>query len=244
MSSINLSNEAKRYNALKGDTPNTIVFGFPRSGSTLLMRLMDMACSTPTKGDYPLKFYQGYMMMRKSLMGDGFFGPMIELESNNIFPDTYRGRNPESFAKHLYDYYLHHLFIGGTGGSFTKCTILGFGNDDLVPFVEMIRESFSGEHHRHGLKVVFLTRNKEDAALSLWNKTGHIYDSTEEQYIANTIGLLEFQHEQMKEASEFGDVWIDYKDIITEPIKTLLKLQPSYYPDEIKVNQILERRIS
>jgi len=72
----------------------TLILAQPRSGSTLLLRLLNMACLTTCAGDRPIGFYEGIVQTWKALQHPGIYGHPIVLEDKGVFPDEWRGESP------------------------------------------------------------------------------------------------------------------------------------------------------
>ena len=62
----------------------TFLFAQPRSGSTLLMRLMKLACHTNVVGDQDLNVYKAINALCINSF-DGVYGDLQSMENNNIF---------------------------------------------------------------------------------------------------------------------------------------------------------------
>lgn len=214
-----------------------ICFAFPRSGSTLLMRLLKEACNVSVMGDFDLTFYKSIMDIRNFYRDDGIYGSCLEVD--NTFPDKYRGKEINQCLR-MVDYHLRNIFLPSAGSCFSKTTILGFGNNLLSDYVDMIRDMYSYDFNPAPLKIVWLTRDKNDCAESLWKKYSTLISaSCEDEFKKININLLEEQHKQFKECFELGDVAISYDDLINNTEETLVKLTPSYYPRKDIITKVI-----
>lgn len=190
----------------------------PRSGSTFLMRLMNLRCAIGVRGDMPASFFEGLNQIWKACADhEGQYGSLPTYEKQSKLADEYRGPalNHEAF-KSWSSYFLRNLMLGGSAG-FMKTTQLGFGNDLVEPTVNMFREVC--DQGGHELQLIFLTRDHDAIIKSLdkkWKEEDIEID------LDVTRGLLEHQQEQFKEASQLGDIVIDYDKFVADP-KALLK---------------------
>lgn len=227
----------------------TVVLCQPRSGSSLLLRLMNSACLTFMVGDRPVEFYEGQIKIWKALQHPGIYGHPIELERQGIFPDEYRGTS-KLREQYLFRYYAALNFGDGAHhcGS-CKTTSVGFNNDLVADYVEMLRTCYANSlyQQRSGLEdfdltIGFMTRDHDEIIRSFQTREGPGQQTAIEQpeLLRN---LLESQLQQFRDAYDLGDVVFTYKDLIENPIHTLKKLNPIYEPNEPAVKEILSKVI-
>jgi hypothetical protein len=212
----------------------TFLFAQPRSGSTLLMRLMKLACLTNVTGDRPIEFYRSVFQLFYS-SGVGKKEDFNVMENNNIFMDTYIGN-----TKKMCSYHINQALNGGIHYGFQKTTIIGFNNQLTEQFVCMLREMY--EDSSTPLTIGFLTRDHDDIVKSFQTRDG----PGKETAMSNpdvVKGLLENQYQQFRSSYEIGDVLIKYEDLIQDPIKWLLKLQCQHHPSPSKVEEVMNRVI-
>lgn len=221
----------------------TALISQPRSGSTLVLRLMNLACLTHMVGDKPDTFYRALLDMYMCL-GTGIYGNPVELEKNNVFPDEYRNSSIKR-EKYLFEMYCGLMLGDGAHCSgYFKTTILGWNNQMVEPFVEMLRDVYhadrSPNHRSYDLRIVFLTRNHDDIIKSFQTREGPGKQTAIEKPEV-VRGLLEDQLKQFKQAKDLDDYLITYDDLINDPIKQLKKLNPIYTPDERMVKQVMSK---
>lgn len=213
----------------------TFLIGMPRSGTTLWARCMENACHSRTVGDKALEYYQGFLMAWRDIkFNDGYYCDYREAERKGIFADMTRGYHSREAELANFRYLLANaLFANTFQAGFAKCTILGFTNNLLVPFVKMLREVFADDD----LTICYMTRNIQDAASSLVN---HPDSKLTADDMMNAVGSYEYQLEQMREATELGDVWIKYEDFVKDPMPFLRRSRPLYPANTQLVKQVMD----
>jgi len=200
-----------------------MILGNPRSGSTLLMRLLNRVCLTPCVGDRPPEFYGGITNVWNHKRGTK---PSYREDMwSNKWGDEYTS----CYTKEAHDRQMRRaireaLFDSCWGGQHMKCMSLGFYNDGLVPFVGAMRDAF-GE----SLKIVWLQRPPDEVAESYITSVGSWwYKKPEERH--EIILHIEEQNDRIKEAAEFEDSFFTYQDVCKTPIKVLSHCEPRYDP--------------
>lgn len=217
----------------------TLVLCNPRSGSTLLLRLMNMACMSLMIGDHHPSYYESILTIANEMSKDGIYGHPINLEKQKFFPDTYRGSSIRR-DRYLLERMIPQLLGREHYSSYHKTTILGFGNQLVVPFVQMMRDLY--EDSEYDFRVCFLTRNHDEIIRSFATSESPAQDTAKESP-ERIKALLEEQGRQFKETYELGDQLIDYQDLISDPMKTLLKFNPIYSPNAGAVERIMKEKI-
>jgi hypothetical protein len=194
----------------------TFLIGMPRSGTTLWARLMENACMSRTVGDKHIEYYTGILQLFNNISRNkGQYIEYQEAERTGIFADEARGYDSREREMRNFSYVLSQLLFANTFRSgFAKSTMLGFENSHLVEFVSMLREVFS----EHDLTICFMTREVVDAASSLVN---HHRSVLKPEHFELACESYVHQLNQMKEATELGDVWIKYEDFVKDPIPFL-----------------------
>lgn len=212
----------------------TFLIGMPRSGTTLWARLMENACYSRCVGDKHDDFYHGILRIYNEIKTNkGFYMDYVEAEKKDIFPDEIRAyHSRESELKNFRYVAANLLFANTFGGSAAKSTILGFTNNLLVPFVEMLRDLFKEDD----LTICFMIRNIDDAVASFIQKNPNLSDCEE-------ITRREYEHQlsEMKKATDLGDVWIKYEDFIKDPIPFLRRSNPTYMPNPELVKGVMNK---
>jgi len=207
----------------------------PRSGSTLLMRLMSIAGMSRVSGEYHTSYYEGLIKAHESHMKDKTFGRMEDLDKAGIFSDMNGGESMEQHHR-MTCYYLKNLLCPG---AFTKVTTIGFGNDLTEGFIAMIRDMQESDCK---IDICFLTRDHGEILRSLQTTDG----PGKEAAIKNphmVLDMLEKQQASFKEFSELGDRWIKYDDLVSEPRKTLCRIGSYHYPRQEWVDKVMSRKI-
>lgn len=219
----------------------TFVFAQPRSGSTLLMRLMNMACASPMSGDRPFEFYRGLLDVA-SAMKIGQVGHLFLAEERGEFWDQYQCANQDRL-NYLIRNVVHIAFgCANYMSNSAKTTVLGFGNDLVSSFANMLRESFGDRESEYDFKIVFLTRNIDDIITSLQTREGP-GQQTAQQQPEIVRDLLEKQLAQFREAHELGDAWLTYDKLVNETEASLKKCNPIYPPNLPAMKSILSKII-
>jgi hypothetical protein len=216
----------------------TFVIGMPRSGTTLWMRLMEMACMSRCVGDKHESYFKGLLdMYHIAKKGGQYFDSLADAENKGLFPDEYRGFDSKQRELWNFHYAAANLLFANTFRSgYAKSTQIGFTNFFLVEFVEMLRDLFE----KDDLTIVFMTRNRDAAARSLIEKNP---GTLTEADLMNTIEAYDQQHAQMKQATRLGDVWIDFDKFVADPIPFLRRSNPLYLPNEAAVKRIMDKVI-
>lgn len=212
-----------------------VVLSQPRAGSTLLMRLVSNCSLKGVRGDMPIDYLEGVMKAwRAATQTKGQYGHMLlKFEESGIFPDEYRGgHSSHEWWCEWMNYHARVMLLGGSAG-FMKTTQIGFGNAHVQDFVDMLRTILDNEHH--SLKLVFLTRDRDEIIQSLqskWKEKG-LNELTDFATEVQVRSWLQHQREQFDEAAKLGDIKMDYHKFIADP-KALLKrlgLDPERHSD-------------
>lgn len=215
----------------------TFVLSQPRCGSTLLMRLMNLSCMSHMTGDRPQKHYRAIIDLYQSVNdGGGQFGHPVVMEDN--FCDEYRGTSLDR-DRHSLQFMVQMMLFQGIGAGYAKSATIGFGNQDVLPFVEMLRDTL-GNDPSIDLTIVYLTRDHDEIIKSVKRKIqekGLTYDESRWR------SLLQEQYEQFKEARELGEPLIRYENIVNEHYKTIMKCNPLYEPNLRAAQKILANKI-
>lgn len=223
---------------------HTIVFAQPRSGSTLLMRLMGLIGKCDVVGDRDPEFFQKLRELWDRENTVEHYGNLAELEADGVFADTYIAPSKKQARDALRFNLISMLMNPGNGCSpckFMKTTLVGFGDDSLTGTVQWIRELY--EHDAAvDLQVVWLTRDHDEIVKSFQTKEGPGQDvSLEKPELLKK--MLWLQRCLQKEAYELGDITINYSDLIADPKSVMLKLKPAHYPIDWKIQRIMDRKL-
>lgn len=222
----------------------TLILAQPRSGSTLLLRLLNLACLTTCIGDRPIEFYEGIVKVWKSLMEPGIYGSLEEMERFGKFPDQWRGQS-NARERYLFRYYTSLLFSHAHSSGHSKTTQVGWGNKLVEPFVEMLRETYD-DNENYDLRIVFLTRPDSEIAESL-DRCNYWPDDPSLSHVdwkAKAVELASKQRSQFKSVWMPGDVELTYEKLCADPIGSLIKCNPIFKPDVSSVNKIIKHVIS
>jgi hypothetical protein len=220
-----------------------IVIGQPRSGTTLFLRLMHLACLTKMVGERHADFYNHLLEMESLFFQDASYGYMINTESQGLFPDMHLAETKDS-AHYRFSRILSESLFGVNSTfepGFCKVTTLGFGKGDLVAFVNMIRKYFG----HLDLKIIFMSRDHDSIIESMITTEGAHKELYRDENNINLIrAMLVDQKKQMQEAYEFeSDSWVSYEKFITEPTKYLKLINPIYIPNEKAVARVMGKKI-
>lgn len=208
------------------------IFAQPRSGSTLLTRLLSIGSFTNGLSEYTLDFYKAIDVLYRDFNVNSQYGKMRNMENNNIFPDRLKFESEEAHAR-LIQWHIRGML--GLDKGYHKTTIIGFSNSFVDQFAETIREVSDG-------KIVWLTRNTNDIVKSFQTRDGP------GKSIANEDpellrGLIEDQARQFKESSKLGDVVLKYEDLIEDPKKHILKMKPNHYPSDRLISEVMSKKL-
>lgn len=221
------------------------VFAMPRSGSTLLMRLANQAGLCSVNGERPLGFYESLLGIHEqdyeSLCQ---FGRMDDLEKNGVFMDTYAAMKPDSLRSMMAYHIKHLIFSDGTytGSKFAKITQLGFGNDLVKRFTDMLRQVYEYTWGTCALQIVWLTRDDEEIVHSMQTLDHPSSQSAKEYPVALDL-MLKNQRQQFKDAYELGDICLTYSQLLADPQKYLLRMQVSGYPSEDRIAKVMAKKL-
>lgn len=185
-------------------------------------------------GDRHPLFYEGCVNIWRALQHPGHYGHPIELEGN--FPPEYRGTSP---LRELYNARFAISLNHGDGSfssGYSKTTTVGFGNHLVEDYVEMMRQFY--DDREYDLTIGFLTRDHDEIVESMARKGDPIASHNPKKFKE----LLEIQLDQFKEASDLGDVWLTYNDLVRDPSSQLKKLNPLYAPDPKMVEFIMSNK--
>lgn len=230
--------EFEKYENSPRKRSTIIVLSQPRCGSTLLMRLVNLACMTHVVGDHDIGFYESLVGVYNSFGSGGpTYKSIPECEREGIFSATYRGIGMKQ-DRRLSSYYIMCMLTRTCGPSFAKTGIIGFNNNLTEKFVEMLREIESS----NPIKIVFLTRNHADIVKSFQTREGpgqQVAKDNPDQLLE----LLDNQLKQFKSCYELGDIMLRYEDLIKDPHKWLLRMQPRHYPRPEIIEEVMSRKI-
>lgn len=209
-----------------------IIISQPRSGSTLLLRLLKGACMTRCIGDRAPIYYESLVNIYKDIKeNQGLYGYGTMIESGP-FPDQFRGYQERWHELESFKWNLSGLLFGNNFGSgFTKTTMLGFANNITKDFTDMLRDVYEYDD----LRIVWLRRDHEDIVKSLMKVS---MEHKEGDDIA-AMNLLEKQRKEHNASYQLGDIVVKYSDLVADPIAILKKLNPMYAPDKKQVERIM-----
>lgn len=208
----------------------TFVFSQPRCGSTLLLRLMNLACGTNMTGDLPIEYYRDLLSLYNQTT-EFKFKSVVQSEEEGEFPDTHRGCS-EGISRSSIRWGLRSLLSGRYYSAWMKSGILGFGNDFIPNTIELINDVYNG----FDITICWLTR-PHDEIISSAKDIGLMPD---ENIYRN---FLAQQLEYFRENRELGQPWIKYEDILKDPVSVLKKLNPVYEPHEPSVKKVMDKKI-
>lgn len=212
-----------------------IIIANPRSGSTLLMRLLMHACLTHCLGDRMPQVYSGLASMYSGFFSKHYQYRDALLEEN--FPDMYCGYDCEKHQMIAWQRIASDTLFGRMFGGHCKMTMLGWGNRDVESFVNMVRHTFEGN-----LTIVWLTRPAEEVVNSLLTREGgKLYGRQDLK--PQLIEQCEEQTLQFRSAWELEDVRFTYEQLITDTAKCLKKCQPYYSVNKPVMEKILANKI-
>lgn len=208
------------------------IFSQPRSGSTLLLRLLTGACYTRCVGDRAPSYYESLLNIYEEINNNsGKYCNGYELEKE--FPDQYRGYAERE--KELENFKWNAsglLFANNYGSGWAKTTTIGFANSITKQFSDMLREIYDGDD----LRIVWLRRDHDDIVKSLMATPYDMKQGDE----AHALKLLEKQRNEQNASYQLGDIVIKYSDLIVNYDSILRRLNPIYTPDKYQVDQIMK----
>lgn len=217
-------------------TKRTFIVAQPRSGSTLLARLLQSACLSRCVGDKQPAYYQSLFTLYRDIRDNqGQYCDYHEAEQKDVFADECRVYDSREREMLNFKYSLSQLLFANTFGSgYAKATNLGFANEYLGDFVAMLREVYEADD----LTIVYLTRPIPECVESMYQKG--VIERKQFPYVHE---CYEKQLQQMRESSEFGDVWIDYHQLIENPLPFLKKCNPIYTPKVNVTQDVLMKKL-
>lgn len=211
----------------------TMIFANPRSGSTLLMRLLNKACLTRCIGDRNKEFFEAVCDLWENKTGKNTsYRPSLY---DGSFPDEFSGYEDEA---HLEKEYLNIiknlLFTFPWSHGSMKSTVPGFNNTlipRLAPIIDLFRDS-------HEFTLVVLKRPAEEIAESfITTPDGPLFEREDKrQAIIDTVGT---QNEEFKKIMDFDTIQMTYEQLCREPeqciewCNPIYKLSPNVVADEM-----------
>lgn len=226
------------YGTFKPNTHATIILCNPRSGSTLLSRLLNGACLTRCMGDKELSVFEGLLAMTPGLRkGTDFHDFMMGRGEHDMHDGCFSDNDR---MKNLHRIWCHALFNDFNPNSrILKTALLGWGNELMVPFVKELEEVMGIENYN----IVQLKRDPEEIADSFFTTPRSVLYGKEEER-NNIISFVENQNDQMREVADFDTIQITYDDLINDTINTLMKIPTIHCePDKEMVDKIIRKKI-
>lgn len=213
----------------------TVIIANPRSGSTLLMRLLMHGCLTHTVGDRLPGVYAGLLELYK-----GFFNKHYQYREAMMekeFPDMYCGYDCEKHHMIAWRRILSDVLFATPFGGCCKMTMLGWTDNHVEEFVEMLRHSFDG-----GLTLVWLTRDAEEVADSLISRPGgKLYQRNDLR--DGLVRQCKLQQEQFRKCMDLEDARITYQQLLEDPYKCVKKCSPAYAPNREVFEKVFATKI-
>ncbi len=178
-----------------------IIFAQPRSGSTLLLRLLNIACLTYTLGDKPTDFYKSCISLyRNYKMGQT--GDIAKAETEGVFMDCYNGSS-EGAARYKFSFGMRYILFGHTYSSAMKTTSIGFGNDLLPEMLELIDYITQQRPEEFDVRICYLTRDHDEIIKSASSAGSLVHEGIYREYLTQQL-------EQFREHRELGEPWIKF----------------------------------
>lgn len=236
-----------RQEAMRKPLKITFIFAQPRSGSTLLLRLLNMACLTETIGDRPTAFYEGIITAYQALKDPKFgqFGSILVAEEKGEFWDEFRSSSRMREEYLMRDMVALMLGQHNWKSSYSKTTSLGFGNDLVEPCADMLRDMYDVEGayaNSFDLTIAFLVRDHDEIVTSFQTKEG----PGQKAVIDNPSvchDMLSKQRDQFKAVRDLSDPWITYNKLCEDPMGVLKKLNPLYQPNQRVIDSIMSKKL-
>lgn len=191
-------------NQNKGGILN-MVLTHPSVDVKFLAQLLCEGCMTRCGLDRGIELYQSCITIHNTTLNEMEYE--LDQDSHVVMPRKDKARDLRMRDYHL----LNLLACAGYGVFFIQQ--VGFGNDLVEPFIEMLRAVM--EHDLRRMRIVYLTSE-------------NLTDSLERD-----------QFQQFREAYDLGDTVVKVEDLQKDPIEFLLKLRPQHYPNQDIVNQMV-----
>lgn len=189
----------------------TLLLAQPNSGMELVMKLMTSAW-TKVCGNHQPSFYQGLLSIYEAAQL-GLYGDPHGLEVDGF---KYYISRDQASSKSLTYYHLKNLLIRGSSSIGMAATdVVGYNNTLTEKFVAMVRDICEST----------------DTALTVGWLMSKNFESER---------ILNNQYLQFRKAYELGDALFKLEDLLEDPLKWVLKLKPSTYPDEVRLKQIIK----
>lgn len=225
---------------------HTIVIAQPRSGSTLLMRLMGLVGGCDVVGDRDVSFYQKLYELWHHVDRTEHYGRLAQFEADDEFADTFIGESEDQVRSTL-QFALQRMMMNPGGGcspcKFMKIATLGF-SEGCLDFSQLI--SFFREIHDHPasmpLQIVWLTRSHDEIVKSFQTTEGPGQEMANQKPEV-VYSLLKEQQRLFKESYELEDICLTYENLIADPKKWLLKLKPTMYPIDWKIDRVMKKKL-
>lgn len=207
-----------------------MVLSMPGAGGNLLLELMAVAGRTHVTGSQEPSFYYAITTLMESVT-TGAIAPEAKVSNGNTYGEVYdvaqlsngfmhyAGHNQE-VDERMTAYYLKNLLLKGSSSLGMALTDRLREMNDVERFCSAIRSI--EDLLSRPFKVVFL-----------------VCDLSEGNYL-NPIEHNK-QLTSYKNAMELGDIWIKKSELLSDPMKIMMKLGCAHYPDEHKVKSIIKK---
>lgn len=199
---------------------SAFIIALPESGGELLLELLAKSAMTNVAGTQESSFYHAITILAESVSINGnTYGHPSDLTSFKY----YGGKDQDQDTRLTY-YHLRNILFKSAGyGIGFSDRLVGdssdwdwFGN-----FVQVLRD-INDSSHNNPLRIVFLTCDLGDVKY------------------ANPMTHNE-SIQKMRDASELGDIWITKKELLEDPLKVMLKIKCTHYPNIEMVKKVIKK---
>lgn len=215
--------------------PFRLILSSPRSGSTILLRLINLTCKEsglPVRcsGDYHPSVYESLVKLHKGLFSDTIFNKRTGLNGPEN-PCYYNpklwlgsGMTEDYWRRKYFGYWflrpafnIGDMFVHKTTNLGLPCAFGGSGPDSISDqFIRLVKDCF-----QDGIKIIFVTRDRQGIIKSLKERPDciHGYDSMD--IIESS---LDEQQEFFARHRTPFDYVITHQEILDDPVKCCQKL--------------------
>jgi len=199
---------------------SAFIIAMPGAGGEMLLDLLVSTALTNVLGTQEPSFYHAITALGENLKGNTYGNP-YDIDDFRF----YAGREEKQDVRMFY-YYLRNILLRGAGQCIAFTDLLrDEEGGEMERFCQVVREI--SDHSSSPLRLVFLTCDFGDSI-----NTSHPY--------TNEISHNSMLNE-MKNASELGDIWITKKELLADPLRVMIKIKATHYPNADLIPKVMKK---
>lgn len=195
---------------------SAFIIAMPGAGGEILMDLLANTAMTHVIGNQEPSFYHSITTLAESIsVNANTYGHPSDVNSFKF----YAGKEEAQDTRMMY-YFIRNALFRGAGSCIGYTYLLrDEGEGKLSRFTQVLRDI--NDNGCGPLRVVFLACDLDDFK----------YDPSVHSELLN----------EMKDASELGDIWITRKELLEDPLKVMLKVKATHYPYVDGIKKIMRK---